>query len=256
MRTILVLAQDGQNTRTLLDYVRDGGPIGYFIILLSLVGLAFAIANVIRLRRAKFVPPVVHNSLEQLLAANDVQGAIAYCRRPESDSYLTRVVGASLLRCSRSPFGLLELRGALEESGQVEVERMYRYTDAIGLIASVAPMLGLLGTVLGLVGAFHTVGVDEGARRSQELATYMSLALVTTAEGLCVAIPATAAYAFFRRRIDKLAAESGDALESIIATVQASSGAAPRPAARPGAPVAARPPVPLAPAQTPVAARP
>lgn len=231
---MFVLAADGPKTQTLLDYVHAGGLIGYFIIFMSLVGLALMIANFIRLRRDRFLPEGVIAGLEQKLASNDIAGAIVFCRQPESESYVARVVGAALLRCTRSPFGLLELRSAIEESGQVEVERLYRTTDGIGVIAAVAPMLGLLGTVIGLVGAFHSVGVEEGARRSSELATYMSLALVTTAQGLFVAIPCTAAYSFFRRRIDKLAAESGDTLETLLAIVQSAGSGGP---AR-GAPVA------------------
>jgi biopolymer transport protein ExbB len=231
---MFVLAADEPKSQTVLDYVHAGGLIGYFIIFLSLVGLALVIANFIRLRRDRFLPEGVIAGLEQKLAGNDISGAIVFCRQPESESYIARVVGSALLRCSRSPFGLLELRSAIEESGQMEVERLYRTTDGIGVIAAVAPMLGLLGTVIGLVGAFNSVGVEEGARRSSELATYMSLALVTTAQGLFVAIPCTAAYSFFRRRIDKLASDSGDTLETLLAIVQSAGSGGP---AR-GAPVA------------------
>ncbi|MDX2147745.1 MAG: MotA/TolQ/ExbB proton channel family protein [Planctomycetota bacterium] len=233
-------AASDANAKSLLDYINDAGLIGYVIILLSLVGLALVIASFIRIRRERFVPPEVSTNLHALASDNNIDGMVAYCDAPEADSYLARVVGPALRRCSRSPFGLLELRSAMEETAAIEVDRLHRTTDGIGVIAAVAPMLGLLGTVIGLIGAFHVVGVSETTARSQELASFMSLALVTTAQGLIVAIPCTAAHALFRRRIDRFASEAGDTLESVLAAVQLASGAVasarPAPARAPVAP--------------------
>jgi biopolymer transport protein ExbB/TolQ len=71
-------------------------------------------------------------------------------------------------------------------------------------------MLGLLGTVIGMIGAFNAIGSLQGAARSTELARFMSLALVNTAQGLVVAVPCTVAFALFRQRIDRVASEIGD----------------------------------------------
>ena len=105
----------------------------------------------------------------------------------------------------RSPFGALELKGALEEAGQEQVARLYRSTDGLGLIAAIAPMLGLLGTVVGMVGAFDTLSAAEGFARPDQLAGDISKALVTTLMGLTLAIPCMAAFTYFRNRIDSLA---------------------------------------------------
>src|SRR4051812_5974885 len=104
------------------------------------------------------------------------------------------------------------------------------------------PMLGLLGTVLGMIGAFATIGSLEGAARSKELAGFMALALVNTAEGLAVAIPCTAAFSILRRRLDRLIGDAGEVIENLAVYIE-NPAAGERAAARPraAAPGAARP---------------
>ncbi len=245
----LVLAQDGAgSSKSLLEYIAAGREIGLIIILLSLVAVGMIAAQLWRVRRARLAPPEVVGRLHERLRSNDVKGAIAVCEDADNESFVTRVFGAALVRCSRSPFGFLELRGALEESGQAEVARMYRMTDGIGLIASVAPMLGLLGTVVGMVGAFDTIAMTEGPARPDQLGGSISQALVTTVLGLIVAIPATAAYTFLRNRIDTLTAEAGETIEELAAYLEsaAAPGAAPArsptPGPRPAPAPAAAPP--------------
>ncbi|MCC6426749.1 MAG: MotA/TolQ/ExbB proton channel family protein [Phycisphaerales bacterium] len=233
----------GSQEITVLDYIRSGGLVGYVLIILSFVALGLIIAHAITLRRSRVIPEDAVARLEGTLKNGDVNGAIAICREPANDSFITRIVGSALLRCVRSPFGTLELRSAVEESGQREVDRLYRSVDSIGILAAVGPMLGLLGTVFGMIGAFASIGQLEGAARSQQLAVFMSIALVTTAEGLLVAIPCTIAFAIFRRRIDTLSVEAAAIVESLVAPVESSAGNAAdaRPVGKVGA--AARAPV-------------
>ncbi|MEM9374064.1 MAG: MotA/TolQ/ExbB proton channel family protein, partial [Planctomycetota bacterium] len=115
-----------------------------------------------------------------------------------------------------------------EESGRLEVDRLYRLTDGIGLVASVAPMLGLLGTVIGMVGAFDAIMLSEGPARPDELAGSISQALITTVLGLIVAIPCTAAYTYLRNRIDHLTTEIGESIDSMIAPLESASGETPQ----------------------------
>lgn len=225
MMSSLLAQADAPTQKSLLDHVISGGPIGYAIILLSFVAVVLIIAHLVQVRASKMAPPEVVQSLDQLLKKNDMDGAMAYCQAPENDCYLTRVFGAALVRCSRSPFGFLELRSALEESGQEETARLHRSTDGIGLIASVAPMLGLLGTVVGMVGAFETISLTEGVARPDELAGSISVALITTVLGLLVAIPATAVFTFFRNRIESLVTEVSQVTEELSAHLEGASGA-------------------------------
>ena len=240
-----VLAMQGADApaapdKTLIQYIAEGGEIGYIIIGLSFTAVVFIIAALVRLRRSRLAPEEHVSALDRMLRAGSIEQAIAYCSAAEHESFLTRVIGAALLRCSRSPFGLLELRTALEESGQQEVARLHRSTDAIGLIASVAPMLGLLGTVVGMVGAFDTLSVSEGVAKPDQLAGNISVALITTVLGLIVAIPCTAVYSYLRNRVDSLVGEIGDLIEELAAHVEQGSAPsatqAPTAAARKAAP--------------------
>jgi len=233
-------------SKSVLDHVIAGGPIGFAIIMISFVLLGLIVFHLIQIRASKMAPPSVIASLDRLLAAGDIKGATAYCQDSQNDCFLTRVFGSALTRCARSPFGFLELRSALEEAGQEHVSRYYRAVDGIGLIAAVAPMLGLLGTVVGMVGAFETISTTEGFAKPDELAGSISVALITTVLGLVVAIPATAVFTFFRNRIDSLASHVAEVTEDISTHLESSgqasgqarssgAAAAPRGAARQGA---------------------
>jgi biopolymer transport protein ExbB len=250
--SLLVLAQNAPagSSKTLLQYIKGGGPIGYVIICLSIVAMALAIVHLIQIRMIRLAPPDIVQGLGRLLRENDVQGAMQFCQQPENDCFLVRVFGTALVRCSRSPFGFLELRSALEESGAQEVESLARPNDGIALIASIAPMLGLLGTVVGMVGAFDTINSTQGMAKPAELAGYISIALITTVQGLVVAIPCTAVFTYFRNRIERYAAEVAQITEGLAADLESSSGAG---KAAPAAKPAPRPlPRPAAPAMTPV----
>jgi biopolymer transport protein ExbB len=120
------------------------------------------------------------------------------------------------------------------------VTKLQRLNNGLGVLAAVGPMLGLLGTVIGMIGAFNAIGSLQGSARSTELARFMSLALVNTAQGLVVAVPCTVAFALFRQRIDRLAGDvAGEVLERLAEDLaaglarRAAGARAAQPAARP-----------------------
>jgi biopolymer transport protein ExbB len=214
------LAQSEQVDRSLLEYIMQGGPVGLIILLISLGAVGMIGAQIFRVRKSKLAPEDLVEELRSTLAAGDIPTAIQLCTEHEGDSYLSRVLGLSLKRSARSPFGMLELRSTVEEIGQLETDRLYRLTDGIGLVASIAPMLGLLGTVVGMVGAFDAITMADGPARPDELAGSISQALITTVLGLIVAIPCTSAYTYFRNRIDHLTTEIGEEIDDLIAPIE------------------------------------
>ncbi len=233
-------AKTGMENMSVLDYIKSGHVVGYILIALSFVAVGLMIRHLMEVRRVKLMPPGVAEELLARVRAGNIEGAKQICSSPENKSFITGMVGSALQRCTLSPFGFIEIRAALEDSGSREIDRLYRTTDGIGLIAAIGPMLGLLGTVFGMIGAFGTIGQLEGASRSVQLASYMSIALVTTAEGLIVAVPCTIAYSLFRRRIERLVSEVGEVTEQIATYLerygeQAQSTPAPRLIARPAA---------------------
>ena len=219
----LVLGQSQDVERSLLEYIMQGGPIGMIILLISLAAVGMIVAQLLRVRRDRLAPEGLIGELRPMLAAHNVQGAIDLCMGQEPSSYVSRVLGLSLTRAARSPFGMLELRSTVEEIGQLETDRLYRLTDGIGLIASIAPMLGLLGTVVGMVGAFDAITMADGPARPDELAGSISQALITTVLGLIVAIPCTSAYTYLRNRIDHLTTEIGEVIDELIAPIESAS---------------------------------
>lgn len=229
-------AANAATSKSVLEYITEGGIVSYVLVVLSFIAVALVIRNLIQIRARVMAPPELVSRLDVLLREGDMKGALVLCSDRGNDSSITRVFGAALARCLKSPFGFLEFRSALEESGQKELERLYRFNDALGIIAAVGPMLGLLGTVFGMIGAFAAISVLEGAARSHQLAGYMSIALITTAEGLIVAIPCTVAFALFRRRIDGLFNDVADITEDLASRVAQEGTPAER-----GVPRAARP---------------
>ncbi len=198
-----------------LETIQSGGVIGTIIIGLSVCALALIVMHIAQIRRSALLPPHQLQTLDDMLAKNDVNGALEYCMVPENDSYLTRILLAGLTRFTRSAFGAFEIKNAIEEAGEDQTARLYRSTDALGVIGAIAPLLGLLGTVLGMVGAFETLSRSAGSNH-EELASNISLALVTTLMGLILAIPCIALFTFFRNRIDAIGSEAGMEIERLV----------------------------------------
>jgi len=227
------LAQGAEGgSMSLFEYIKAGGPLGYLLIGLSVLVLALVVRNLLVLRKALLAPPDLVTQLSGNLRKGQVQAAAQLCRDDPSRCFLGAVMASAIRRCQASPMGALEARAAVEEAGQVEASKLHRLNNALGVLAAVGPMLGLLGTVIGMIGAFNAIGSLQGAARSTELARFMSLALVNTAQGLVVAVPATVAFALFRQRIDRLVTEVGTAdLEPLSDDLAAGLGIAQRAAA-------------------------
>jgi biopolymer transport protein ExbB len=120
------------------------------------------------------------------------------------------------MRYRSSEYGFAEYRAAVEEAGEEQTNRLYRKTEVLSIIGAIAPMLGLLGTVQGMIEAFNTIASTSGAAKPGDLAGAISIALVTTFEGLVVAIPTLTVLSFFRTRIDSLVAEAGSKIEQLL----------------------------------------
>jgi len=202
--------------RSMFDTVRDGGWIGLIIFLLSLVAVGFIIEHFLTIRKGKLMPEHVLADVEQMIAQGQIHDATEFCRQPAHHSLATEVILAGLERFQGSEFGFAEYKSAVEEEGEDQTGRLYRKTEVLGVIGAIAPMLGLLGTVVGMITAFNTIADKGGMARPDELAGGISQALVTTLMGLTVAIPTMVAFSFFRNKIDSLVAEAGKRVERIL----------------------------------------
>jgi biopolymer transport protein ExbB len=228
-------------SKSLLGYIAAGGFVAVVLLLLSALAVGLVIANGAMLRKTALAKPGTTNSLEMLLRERKVDQAIAFCRAAENDCFLTRVLGAGLSKARSSQFGVLEAKPVMEEAGRREADKLDRVTYAIRVVADLAPMLGLLGTVIGIIKAFATIGGAEGASRSAQLSANMSEALVNTALGLAIAIPCLMCHAFFKRQTEAVLGELADTADRLISILQQPAAGVRQAAAAPAAPAAAAP---------------
>ncbi|MCI0363146.1 MAG: MotA/TolQ/ExbB proton channel family protein [Phycisphaerales bacterium] len=239
--TLVTEPAAGQST-SVLKMIQSAGLVGYVLIALSILALTMVIMHVVQIRKRVLAPPAQLDVLDSLLAQGDVVAALEYCMNPEHDSYLTRILAAGLTRYQRSAFGAFEIKNAVEEAGEEQTAKLYRSTDVLGVIGSIAPLLGLTGTVLGIVGAFETLSVGV-APDHKALAANISLALVATLLGLILAIPCMALFTYFRNRIDALAGETGAELERLLLHLESTQPA--RPVSEPARPTFVPRPAPI-----------
>ena len=196
--------------KTLLDFIKAGGLIGYVILLLSLAGAAVVFDAFLRLRTEKVLPPMLIEQTKQLALQGKFPEVLAMSRA--SESMLGRIISCSL---PEGKLGILAVRQAMQEHGAREVTRLRQRVGYVGFIASIAPMLGLLGTVTGMIHSFNVMGVAKGAARPDELAVGISEALVTTSIGLIVAVPMMFLFSLLRDRVTRLGQESAGACEEL-----------------------------------------
>ncbi len=217
-------------SKSLWDYIMDGGLLGFVLIGLSVFALTLMIRNALALQEQRLAPGELLDAIEEKFREGKFRDAEKLCKADDAP-YAARIVGKALSRCLNSPYGMMEFRTAVEDAAADETDRLHRMNDWIGILAAIGPMLGLLGTVIGMIGAFSTIGSMTGAQRSNQLATFMSMALVNTAQGLVVAIPCTVAFAIFRRRIDGIVSKIGQRLERLNTAAQARTAPAGKKAA-------------------------
>ena len=198
-----------------LDLVRAIGIIGYVIILLSFVAVALMIEHALTIRRDVLIPPGFGEKVLQSLNQGQFMPALQLCK--SDSSVLGQVLYAGM---SEYELGWSDIEKKAEEALAEHAARLYRKIEYLNVIGNIAPMLGLLGTVVGMVYAFQQLAESEGYARAADLAEGIYLALVTTVEGLIVAIPSLAAFSFFSNRVAFLTAETTHVAEQVLQPIK------------------------------------
>lgn len=188
-------------------FVVKGGWIAYIIIVLSVVAMALTIEHCISIRRATIVPPAAVGHLRALIDEKRYVEALQFAA--EEPSTIGHVIKAALLE---SPNGFAAMERAMDECLEERSAKLFRKIEYMNIIGAVSPMLGLFGTVVGMIMLFAEIHAADAFPRAQTVADNVAVALVTTFWGLAVAIPSLSVYAIFRNRIDVL--ESECALEA------------------------------------------
>ncbi len=184
----------------------SGGIFGLLIILL-LVGLSMTAAylifeQILTLRKSELIPDALQQQIRDHIAKGELQQVDALCR--EDSSILSFVVRHGVTEVDG---GWAAIEKGVEDALAEQSARLLRKIEYLSVIGNIAPMIGLLGTVIGMIFAFQQVASTQGSAGAGELAEGIYQALVTTVGGLIVAIPSLAAFAIFRNRVDQFVAE-------------------------------------------------
>jgi biopolymer transport protein ExbB len=196
----------GEVRDTFLEIILSGGPFGqaitFSIFALSVAAVALVIEHAVTIRAPVLMPPGLGERVRDLLIAGQVTQAAEECRA--HPSFLAAVLETGIAEVEG---GWSAVEKAMEDAAADHAARLSRKVEYLSVVGNLAPMLGLLGTVFGMVLAFRQVAATQGVARASDLADGIYQALITTVAGLIVAIPALAAFAFFRSRVDQLVAE-------------------------------------------------
>ena len=189
----------------------DGGFVMWLIFGCSIISLFIVLERILTFHRAQIDVPEFLHGLCNVLKRNNAVEAIAIC--DETPGPVAHVLRAAILRCDQ---GEAALRQAADEASLAEVPRLERHLKALATIAHIAPLLGLLGTVLGMIGAFDAMQQAGAFVSTTDLADHIRQALLTTAAGLCVAIPAYAFYNFLIGRVQSIVLDMEKAASEMI----------------------------------------
>ncbi|MCX7388868.1 MAG: MotA/TolQ/ExbB proton channel family protein [Planctomycetales bacterium] len=200
-------------SRSFLAYIARacGWFWGPAFLLVSFILVALIMMNMLQVRRDVLLPSQFVEEFEQKLNAKDFQGAYEFARADES--FVGRVLAAGMGRLSR---GYPEAVEGMQEAGEDETMALEHRLSYVAMIGSIAPMMGLMGTVQGMISSFDKIALSVVAPKPSELADGISTALVTTLIGLLLAIPAMVFHGVLKNRIQRLVLEIGMVSEGLM----------------------------------------
>ncbi|MCS7182462.1 MAG: MotA/TolQ/ExbB proton channel family protein [Thermoanaerobaculum sp.] len=182
----------------MLEWFLRGGPVMYPLLALSLLGAAIVVERLLVLRERNFLDPTHLAVLGELLAAGDFARAREYCAGRTGP---LSILVTTLLDNRFAPYD--ELKELLEDTGRHQLRFLERGLGVLSTVVAAAPLLGLLGTVLGMIQVFEAVSL-AGAVRGEQLSAGIAQALITTAAGLIIAIPFLFLHAYLESKAQGL----------------------------------------------------
>ena len=203
---LLTTLAGGSQPETLAKLLISGGVVMIPIIALSIITLALILIYLVTLRRGAVASPRFMTTVETLLSKGDMMGALAISNRHRDIA--AGMISSTLEFLARHPEATDEqLREIAQTEGSREAAVLNQRVAWLADIATIAPMLGLLGTVFGMIQSFNVMAQDVAASKPMLLAGGVGQALVATAAGLVVGIPAMGAYAYFRGKVQGMISE-------------------------------------------------
>ncbi|MGF1453511.1 MAG: MotA/TolQ/ExbB proton channel family protein [Opitutales bacterium] len=187
--------------KNLWEMFQAGGWAMYPLLLLSIFGFGLIVYNFIAVQPKPILRPDLAEQIDERLSSLDIQGARQICE--DNPAPMTNIVNAGLARVDVQEYNPEQVKEAVEEASSEELSGPYVLINYLSVIGSLSPMVGLLGTVSGMVKAFNVIEA-QGAGNAQDLAGNISEALITTATGMIIGIPAMFFFFFFKNRYGKI----------------------------------------------------
>lgn len=200
----------GGGGKSLWQILQRGGLIALLIGILSLLAGGLVVKYIIDLQKDNLVPPEIVGEVDRLLQEEEYAEALSLCEM--EPSVFTNIVAEGIAKINMSKD---ELNRAIDDAKEAEHTRIQNQISWLSLIGNIAPMLGLLGTVIGMISAFREIAQNPNPSPSQ-LADGIYAALVTTALGLLLAIPVLSCYFYFRNRVSEIFTEVELMVEDIF----------------------------------------
>ncbi len=199
--------------------IRASGPIGVFLLCLSVYFTALVIRLGMELRVSEAVPAALVDKLEGAIRDKKFQDAYDVCK--DNDSFLARLVRAGI---ANLPQGRIEARDAMQTTSEEVVTSMEMKISYLAIIGTLGPMIGLVGTIWGMIMSFQEIATAAGAQpRPEKVAEGISTALFITLEGVSLAVPAIFFFAFYRNRIAQMTMESSRVADRTINSLVAAA---------------------------------
>jgi biopolymer transport protein ExbB len=205
-------------TKSLLQTFYDGGPLMYPIAICSFVLVIFICERIISLRRGQVIPrPFVIRVFEQIREGQlNRESALELCEA--NGSPVALVLAGGLKKWGRTA---VEVEQAVLDAGERVTNHLRKYLRLFNGISQVAPLLGLLGTVMGMISSFNAISASQETGQREMMAAGIAEALITTAAGMLVAIPALLAYLHFVSRVDQLVTEIDSHGQKLVEMISA-----------------------------------
>ncbi|MHC4221188.1 MAG: MotA/TolQ/ExbB proton channel family protein [Planctomycetota bacterium] len=217
LRNSFAGVQSGQQSQSFFEqFVLAGGPVVWFVLLpMSLIAVYLAVEHSLTIRRSRLVPVGIGSRIAEMIQNNGSQRLALHVA--DKDDFISTALAKAL---NENKGDWLRMRSAIAESLQDQAATLLRRIEWVNLIGNVSPMVGLFGTVFGMIKLFNAIVTAGGQPQPAHLAEGISIALVTTFWGLFIAIPALAIHGIFRNRIETLANDAVTETEVFLSLLQ------------------------------------
>lgn len=195
-------AKSAEHTQNYLMWVIEcSGFIGFVLLCLSLYFIATVVRLFMNLRKEVAAPPAVVGRCEELLKQRDFKGVYELVQG--DDSYFSRVVTVGI---AELPTGMADAREAVHQTNEAESAEMEKRISMLAVLGTLGPMIGLLGTLKGMIASFSVIAMSDTQLKASQVAGGISEALLLTFEGVALSVPAIYFYAIFRNRVSTISA--------------------------------------------------